>query len=72
MIDRELNNYVRLMNSITLSQSDKQKIEEELLQHINAAKKEISKKYFVAASAAAVIAAGIFLAMREKRQDYRL
>ncbi len=72
MIDRELNNYVRLMNSITRSQSDKQKIEEELLQHINAVKKEISKKYFVAASAAAVIAAGIFLAMREKRQDYRL
>lgn len=72
MNDRELNNYVRLMSSISLSQSDKQKIEDELLRQINAVKKEISKKYFVAASAAAVIATGIFLAMREKRQDYKL
>ena len=72
MSDRELNNYVRLMNSISLPQTEKQKIEDELLRQINAVKKEISKKYFVAASAAAVIAAGIFLATREKRQDYRM
>lgn len=72
MIDHTVKDYIRLINSISFPQTDKEVMEEYLLKQLTAAKKEISKKYVVVASAVAVIAVGVFLAAREKRQDYKL
>lgn len=72
MSEHAVNDYIRLIGSISLPQSDKERIEKALINHFNTVKKEIPKKYVVAASAVAVVAVGVFLAAREMRQDYRL
>ena len=72
MIDIAVKDYIRLMNSISFPQTDKVIMEKYLLKQITETKKETSKKYVVAASAVAVIAVGVILAAREKRQDYKL
>ncbi len=72
MSELAIKDYIRLINSISLPKKDKQRIEEALIRQLNETKKEISKKYVVAASAFAVVAVGVFFAAREMRQDYRL
>lgn len=63
--------YIRLIGSVSLSQSEKDRIAEELIQKMEL-KKEISKKHVAAASAVAVLAIGAFLAAREIKQDVNI
>lgn len=71
MIESAVKDYIRVINSISLPQTDREIIEEFLLKQVTASKKEISKKYVAAASAFAVVAVGVFLAARERRQDFK-
>lgn len=68
MIDRYINEYIRLVGSVTLPQSRKNCIEDFLLKK-NAEKKESTVKYFAAASAVAVLAISSYLIARGKKQD---
>ena len=68
MIDYEIKEYVRLIGSISLPQSYKKHIEEELIKNISA-KKEIPKKYVAAASVFAVVALGTVMAIRSGKND---
>lgn len=68
MIDYGISEYARLIGSISLSQSDKERIAEQLFRG-KLSKKEISKKYVAAASVFAVLAVGTVMAVRGIKQD---
>lgn len=68
MIDGSIRDYVRLINSVTLSQSDKDRIAEFLINR-DVSKKEFSKKHVAAASAVVILAVGVFFAARETKQN---
>lgn len=71
MIDFDIREYVRLMSSISLSQSEKDRITQYLIEE-RLTKKEISKKYVAAASVVAALAVGAVLAVRNSRQDINI
>lgn len=66
-----INEYRRLIASLSLSQSDKERVAEELIQRLEL-RKEISKKYVAAASFVAALAIGALLAAREIKQDVNI
>ncbi len=70
MIDREIREYVRIMNSLSLNQASKNRITECLVK--NADKREISGKYVAAASAVAFLAVSTFLIARGMREDINI
>ena len=67
MIDHEINEFVRIISSLSLNQSKKERIAKYLTQKNNE-RKETSTKY-VAASAVAFLAVGTFLVARGIKQD---
>ena len=71
MIDRYIEEYVRLVGSISLSQDKKDRIRS-YLNKMNAANKESTGKYVVAASAVAVLVISSVLLARGTRQDINL
>lgn len=58
-----VNEYTRLIGSLSVSQTDKAKIEEELFKNLSS-KKDFPKKYVVAASAAVLLTAGVAVAIK--------
>ncbi len=68
MIEHEIKEYVRLIGSISLPQSCRKQIEENLIKNITI-KKEIPKKYVAAASVVAVLALGTVMALRGGKND---
>ena len=71
MIDHDIKEYMRLIGSLSLSRSDKDRIAAWLVQK-SADKKEISCKYVVAASAVAFLAVSTFLIARGMKQDINI
>ncbi len=71
MIDHDINEYMRLIGSLSLSRSDKDRIAAWLVQK-SADKKEISGKYVAAASAVAFLAISTFLIARGMKQDINI
>ena len=71
MIDREINEFVRVISSIALSQQKKDCLTDYLIK-TNAENKTSSVKYVAAASAAAVLVIGSLLIARGKRQDINI
>ena len=63
-----LNEYSRLIGSLSVSQSDKEKIEEELFRNLST-KKTSQKKYFAAASAAVLLTAGVAVAVKKMKHS---
>lgn len=71
MIENEIREYIRLIGSLSLNQSAKERVTACLIEK-NANKKEISGKYVAAASAVAVLAISTFLIARGIRQDINI
>ncbi len=71
MIDREINDFVRVISSIALSQQKRECLTEYLIKN-NAENKTSSVKYVAAASAAAVLVISSLLIARGKRQDINI
>ncbi len=68
MIAREINEFVRLIGSVSLSQAGKERITDFLIQS-NSGRKESSAKYVAAASAVAFVALGTILLTRGMKQN---
>lgn len=68
MIDNDIREYTRLIGSLSLNQSDKDRIADYLIQK-SEGRKEISGKYVAAASAVAVLAVSTLLIARGRKQD---
>ena len=68
MIDHEINEFVRIISSLSLNQSKKERIAKYLTQKNNE-RKETSTKYVAAASAVTFLAVGTFLVARGIKQD---
>lgn len=62
----EINEFARLIGSLSVSQSDREKIEEQLFINLST-KKEFPKKYVVAASAVALVTVGVAVAIKRIR-----
>jgi len=71
MIDNDIREYIRLISSLSLNQSGKDRITDYLIQK-NADKKEITGKYVAAASAVAFFAVSTFLIARGFKQDINI
>ncbi|MEE1012356.1 MAG: hypothetical protein U0L11_10045 [Acutalibacteraceae bacterium] len=61
-----VNEYARVIGSLSVSQTSKEKIEEELFRNLSA-KKEFPKKYVAAASAAVLLTAGVAVAVKKMK-----
>lgn len=61
-----VNEYARLIGSLSVSQTDKEKLEEELFRNLST-KKDFSKKYVAAASAAVLLTAGVAVAVKKMK-----
>lgn len=70
MIDHDISEYVRIISSISLGQSSKDRITDCLIK--NADKREISGKYVAAASAVAFLAVSTFFIARGMKQDINI
>lgn len=68
MINREINEFVRIIGSLSLNQSSKERITEFLIRS-TAEKKEASGIYVAVASAVACLAVGTILLTRGTKQD---
>lgn len=68
MINREINDFVRIIGSLSLNQSSKERITEFLVRN-TAEKKETSGIYVAVASAVACLAVGTILLARGTKQD---
>ncbi len=71
MIDQEIREYVRLIGSLSLSRSGKDRIAELLTQRA-ADRKEISGKYVAAASTVVFLAVSTFLIARGMKQNIKI
>lgn len=71
MIDHNISEYIRLIGSLSLNRSDKDRIAAYLIQK-SADKKEMSGKYVAAASAVAFLAVSTFLIARGMKQDINM
>lgn len=71
MIDKNIKEYIRIFESISLSQSEKERIIDFLTERTSD-KKELSGKYVVAASAVALLAVGTLLIRRNSKQDFKI
>lgn len=68
MINREIDKFVRIIGSLSLNQSSKERITEFLIRSTEE-KKEASGKYVAVASAVACLAVGTILLTRGTKQD---
>lgn len=71
MIDNSIREYIRLIGSISLSQTDKTRIADYLIEK-SLDKKEFSVKYVAAASAVAFLAVSTYLIARGSKQDINI
>ncbi|MBR2868308.1 MAG: hypothetical protein IKB88_04465 [Clostridia bacterium] len=71
MIDQEIREYIRLISSLSLKQSSKERIADLLIQRVTD-RKEISGKYVAAASAVAFLVVSTFLIARGMKQDVNI
>lgn len=71
MIDHDIREYIRLIGSLSLNQSEKERIASFLIQK-SADKKEFSGKYVAAASAVAFLAVSTFLIARGMKEDINI
>lgn len=71
MIDKSVKEYIRLISSISVPQSEKSRIADYLIGK-SSDKKEISGKYVVAASAVAFLAVSTILFARGSKQDINI
>lgn len=71
MTDRYIEEYIRLMGSVSLTQSQKDCIADYIIRR-SEERKDLSGKHFAAASAVAVLAIGTFLIARGIRQDINI
>ncbi len=68
MIERELNEFIKVMGSLSLSESKKEQIIDCLL-HGSENRKELPRKYVAVASAVAFLAVGTYLFAKNIKQD---
>ena len=68
-MDFEIKEYIRLISSVSLSETSKKRITKHLLQQKKSAAKEITGKHIAAASAVAVLAFGAILAARGAKHN---
>lgn len=68
MINREINDFVRIIGSLSLNEKSKERITEFLIRN-TAEKKESSGIYVAVASAVACLAVGTILLTRGTKQD---
>jgi len=66
MMEYAINEYQRLIGSLSVSQTDKEKIEEKLFRNLSV-KKEFPKKYVAVASAAVLLTAGVAVAVKKMK-----
>lgn len=71
MIDRDINEFIRLVGSLSLDRSGKQRVVDFLNQNISN-RKEIPAKYFVAASAVVFLAVGTYFLTQSTKQDFNI
>ncbi len=71
MIDRDINEFIRLVGSLSLDKSGKQRIIDFLNQN-EISRKDIPAKYFAVASAVAFLAVGTFFLTRGTKQDFNI
>lgn len=71
MIEKELNEFIRLVGSLSLDQSGKQRIVD-CLSRSDASRKEFSGKYVAVASAVAFLAVGTIFLARGMKQDINI
>lgn len=71
MIDNNIKEYIRIFDSITLSQKRKERIIDYLIEK-SSDRKESSTKYFVAASAVAFLAVGTYFLTKLSKQDINI
>ena len=71
MNEREINEFIRLVGSLSLNQSGKQRLVDYLNQH-ESIRKEIPVRYFAVASAVAFLAVGTYLLKRGSKQDINI
>ncbi len=70
MIDREIKEYIRLIGSLSLNESGRERITDFLIN--NSVKKEFSGKYVAVASAVAFVAVGTYLLAKGMKQDINI
>lgn len=58
MIDGYIKEFVKLVNSVSLTQADRNRIADDLIQRA-ASRRDFSKKHVAAASAAVIVAVGV-------------
>ncbi len=68
MMNYSVNEFTRIIGSLSLPQSKKEETAEFLIKNADN-KKELSGKYIAAASCAVVLAAGMFYALKGFKQD---
>lgn len=71
MTDFVTEEFIRLVSSISLLQTEKDRIAENIIKK-SAQKREFSGKYIAAASFVAVLAVGAYLTVRGNRQNINL
>lgn len=71
MIDNSIREYIRIFESVSIPQKDKDRILDFLIGK-NTERKEISGKYVAVASAVAFLAVGTFLIARSSKQDINI
>lgn len=71
MIDQDLREYIRLIGSLSLNQSGKDRVTDFLIKNIED-RKEFSGKYVAVASAVAFLAVGTYFIARGMKQDINI
>ncbi len=71
MIDREIREFTRIISSLSLNQSEKNRISDFLIQN-GMDRKEFSGKYVAVASAVAFLAVGTIFLARGMKQDINI
>ena len=71
MIDNSIKEYIRIFNSVTLPQKEKDRIIGYLIEKTSD-KKDMSGKYVFAASAVAFLAVGTYLLAKSSKQDINI
>lgn len=71
MIDHDINEYIRLIGSLSLDEKSKDRITDFLIRNV-AERKEFSGKYVAVASAVAFLAVGTFIIAKGMKQDINI
>ena len=71
MIDREIKEYIRLIGSLSLDKTIKDRISDFLIKNISE-RKDFSGKYVAVASVVAFLAVGTYFLTRGSKQDFNI